>query len=95
MSSHHQVKIVGADGQISLGKEFAGKMVSVDQVSDGTWVIKTGIFVPDTEKWLYQSNNLSKLEKALEWAENNEPFDNFDKIAPQLTDFNKSCQPRS
>lgn len=81
MSSHHQVKIVGANGQISLGKEFAGKMVLVDQLNEGTWVIKAGVFIPDSEKWLYQSNNLSKLERALVWAENNKPIDNFDEIA--------------
>ena len=78
------VKMVGANGQISLGKEFAGKMVLIDQVDDGTWIIKSGEFVPDSEKWLYQGANLPKLEKALEWAEKNKPVDNFENLVKKI-----------
>lgn len=77
MSIQHQVKVVGADGQITLGEEVAGKMVSVHQISDGTWIIKVGEFIPDSEKWLHQSDNLAKLDKALEWAANSKPVDSF------------------
>ncbi len=80
MNVHAQVKIVGTNGQLSLGKSYAGKMVLIDQVSEDTWIIKTGEFVPDSEKWLYQSGNLSKLEKALAWSEKNKPVDNFDQL---------------
>lgn len=84
MSVHHQVKIIGINGQVSLGKEFAGKMVLIDQVDEGTWIIKSGEFVPDSEKWLYQSDHLSKLDKALKWAEKNKPTDNFEKLASKV-----------
>lgn len=80
MSIHQQVKTIGSNGQISLGKEFAGKMVVIDQLSEGTWIIKAGEFIPDSEKWLYEGNNLLKLESALEWAEKNKPKDNFDEV---------------
>lgn len=79
-----QVKVIGANGQVSLGKEFAGKMVLIDQIDDGTWIIKSGEFVPDSEKWLHKANNLSKLEKALDWADKNEPVDNFEKITKEI-----------
>ena len=69
MNTPAQVKIVGTNGRISLGKEFAGKMVLIDQVSAGTWVIKSGAFVPDSEKWLHQNDQLTKLDRALDWAE--------------------------
>jgi hypothetical protein len=78
---HQQVKVVGVNGQVSLGKEFAGKTVLIDQIDETTWVIKSGIFVPDSEKWLYQGKNLAKLEKALEWVEKNASKDNFDELA--------------
>lgn len=78
---HQQVKVVGINGQVSLGKEFAGKTVLVDQIDDTTWIIKAGTFVPDSEKWLYQGRDLAKLEKALEWAEKHEPKDNFDQLS--------------
>lgn len=87
MHIHHpQVKIVGVNGQVSLGKEFAGKTVMVDQIDESTWVIKAGTFVPNSEKWLYQGKNLAKLEKALEWAEKNAPEENFDELAKRFKD---------
>lgn len=87
MSLHHQqVKVIGINGQVSLGKEFAGKTVMVDQIDETTWIIKAGTFVPDSEKWLYQGKNLTKLEKALEWTEKNEPVENFDELAKRFKD---------
>ena len=64
----HQVKVVGLNGQISLGKALAGKMVSIDQVDKNTWVIRTGEFIPDSQKWLKEDDNMNKLDKALEVA---------------------------
>lgn len=79
-AQHPQVKIIGVNGQVSLGKEFAGKMVMVDQIEEGTWIIKCGEFIPDSEKWLYQSNNIVKIDNALDWASKNKPSDNFDEV---------------
>ncbi|CAN5321521.1 hypothetical protein BH10PSE19_BH10PSE19_13860 [soil metagenome] len=84
MSINHQVKVIGTNGQLSLGKEFAGKMVLIDRVDEGTWIIKSGEFIPDSEKWLYQGNNLIKLQKALEWAKNHPPVDNFEKLVKDI-----------
>ena len=84
MAQHQQVKVVGINGQLSLGKEFAGRMVLVDQIDDGTWIIKSGEFIPDSEKWLYKGKNLSKLEKAMEWAAKNKPKDNFDQLVKKI-----------
>jgi hypothetical protein len=82
--AHSQVKIIGTNGQLSLGKEFAGKTVLVDQVDQGTWIIKAGEFIPHSEKWLYQNDNLTKLEKALKWSEKNKPADNFDQLIKKI-----------
>ncbi len=68
-----QIKTIGKNGQISLGKEFAGQTVLVDNVESGVWIVKIGKFIPDNEQWLYQEDNLKKLDEALKWAENNEP----------------------
>lgn len=84
MSQHQQVKIIGSNGQLSLGKEFAGQMVLIDQLDNGTWLIKKGAFIADSEKWLYQADNLTKLDKALSWAENNKPNNNFEEIAKKI-----------
>jgi hypothetical protein len=91
MSHNQVVKIIGGNGQISLGKEFAGKMVLIDQVDVGTWIIKSGEFIPDSEKWLHSGNNMQKLEQALTWTEKNKPKDNFDQIIKSIeNDKNRS-----
>jgi len=84
MSLYQQVKVVGNNGQLSLGKEFAGQMVLIDQLDKGTWLIKKGEFIADSEKWLYQGHNLAKLDQALSWAENNRPSENFESIAKKV-----------
>jgi hypothetical protein len=84
--SQQTVKVIGANGQVSLGKEFAGKTILVDQVSAGTWIIKIGVFIPDSEKWLYEGSNMAKLEKAIEWTEKHKPIDNFDQLAKKIKD---------
>ena len=76
-----QIKVIGSNGQISLGKESAGKTALVDQPDRWTWVIKIGQFVPDSERWLYaNSEELTQLNSALHWAEKHEPVDNFDTL---------------
>lgn len=86
---NQQVKVVGANGQLSLGKAFAGKMVVIDQIDEGTWIIKSGSFIPDSEAWLHQEKHAAKLEKALKWAENHKPVDNFDKVIKDLKKYAK------
>jgi hypothetical protein len=44
-----QIKQIGPSGQVSLGKEFAGKLVIVEQSEPGVWLIKTATAVPDAE----------------------------------------------
>ena len=61
--------VVGSNGQVSLGKTLAGKIVSIDQIDKGTWIIKSGEFVPDSQKWLYESDNMQRLDNALALAE--------------------------
>lgn len=84
MNHNQHVKVIGSNGQLSLGKEFAGQMVLVDQLDNGTWIIKAGAFIPDSERWLHQGDALVKLDKALAWAEKNEPKDNFVEITRKI-----------
>jgi len=65
------VKQVGASGQISLGKEFAGRTVVVDSSEPGVWVIKTAQTIPDSELWLHQPAAADRLDRAM--ASMNEP----------------------
>ncbi len=69
------LKTVGSSGQITLGKEYAGRQIVVDQLEPGVWLIKTGSFVPDNEQWLHSTKISMKLSKAIKWAEKNKPED--------------------
>lgn len=68
-----QIKTIGNNGQISLGKEFAGQNVLIDNSEYGVWTIKIGKFIPDNEQWLLDKDNAVKLEDALDWASKNKP----------------------
>jgi hypothetical protein len=59
------VKQVGASGQISLGKEFAGRTVVIDSSTPGVWVIKTAQTIPDSELWLHQPEASARLDRAM------------------------------
>ncbi|MEI7823562.1 MAG: hypothetical protein WCK55_21855 [Verrucomicrobiota bacterium] len=78
------IKTIGSNGQISLGKEHAGKSVLVDEVEPGVWVVKIGQFVPDSERWLHGIEAKAKLDEAIAWAEKTRPSDNFAEIEAQI-----------
>jgi hypothetical protein len=84
MNASAQIKVIGGNGQLSLGKEFAGKTVLINRLDDGTWIIKPGAFVPDSEKWLHQGEGLAKLERALTWAEQHPAKDSFSVFAKKV-----------
>ena len=65
------VKSVGRNGQITLGKEFAGRLVMINQSAPGVWTLKMGEFVPDSERWLHRPGDKAKLDRALKWAAEN------------------------
>jgi hypothetical protein len=69
------VKVVGSNGQISLGKQFAGRQVLVEEQGPGVWLIRTATVVPDNERWLQQPEAAADLKAALHWARNNAPDD--------------------
>lgn len=69
------VRVVGANGQISLGKQFAGRQVLVEVQESGVWLILTATVAPDNERWLHQSAAAADLRKAMAWAAENPPSD--------------------
>ncbi len=81
----HDIKIIGSNGQISLGKENAGKIISIDMIEDNVWIIKAGTFIPESQKWLYKDNGIKRVEEALEWAENHKPKDNFEEVIKEIS----------
>jgi hypothetical protein len=68
-----EIKTVGSSGQISLGKENAGRTVMVEQVDEGTWVIKAARVIPETELWLHTPAITEVLSRSIRWAEKHPP----------------------
>ena len=54
IAPHYSVKVVGANGQISLGKQFAGRQVLVEEREPGVWMVRTATVIPDNERWLHE-----------------------------------------
>jgi hypothetical protein len=69
------VKVVGANGQISLGKQYAGRQVLVEEREPGVWIIRTATVIPDNERWLHEPKAAADLQAALSWATHNTPSD--------------------
>ena len=68
LASHSSVKVVGANGQISLGKQFAGRQVLVEEHEPGVWMVRTATVMPDNERWLHEPQAAADLRSALSWA---------------------------
>ena len=66
------VKVVGLNGQISLGKEYAGKQVLVEEREPGVWMVRTALVIPENELWLHQPQVKESLQRALAHAATNQ-----------------------
>jgi len=69
------VKVIGTNGQISLGKQFAGRQVLVEEREPGVWLIRTATVVPDNERWLHEPVAMNDLRSALDWSSKNRADD--------------------
>lgn len=63
------VKTIGASGQLSLGKEHAGRTVTVEAIEEGVWLIRTARVIPENEMWLHTPRNRDLLKRAVAWSE--------------------------
>jgi len=77
---HQVIKSIGSSGQISLGKEHAGRQVLIETPEPGVWVIRTATVIPDNENWVHKPTVKKDLAAALAWAR---------KTPPKATDLSK------
>jgi len=84
-SPTQHVKIIGSNGQISLGKQFAGRQVLVEEQEPGVWLIRTATVIPDNERWLHEPAAARSLQRAMAWAVANPPDDsNTEEVLARL-----------
>ena len=85
--SQSSVKVIGANGQISLGKQFAGRQVLVEESEPGVWMVRTATVVPDNERWVHEAKASADLGAALDWSVSHPASEeNTDEIMKRLRD---------
>ncbi len=83
--SQPSIKVIGANGQISLGKQYAGRQVLVEEQEPGVWLIRTATVIPDNERWLHQPKSSADLQQALAWAQTHPASDaNVETVLEKL-----------
>lgn len=75
MNRIQNVKLIGANGQITLGKQYAGRQVLIEEKEPGVWLIRTATIVPDNEQWLHDPQTAESLQKAMAWSIQHPPSD--------------------
>ena len=84
------VKVIGGNGQISLGKEFAGRQVLIEEPEPGVWLIRTAKVIPENEFWIHEPKANQDLQRALNWARHNAPSESDPiKISKKLDHVHK------
>ena len=61
MQVKSSVKVVGLNGQISLGEER----------EPGVWLVRTALVIPENELWLHQPATQAAVQRAMAFAETN------------------------
>jgi hypothetical protein len=68
-----KIKVVGKSGQISLGKNYAGKTLRLERLNDGRIVLTAVAMVPESQLWTLIEPHRSRIERGLAWAGQTKP----------------------
>ena len=73
MSNNARLLKVAPNGQISIGKKWAGREIRIEEISDSEMKISSGTFIPDSQATFYTAEAKETLAKFDSWAERNQP----------------------
>jgi len=68
-----EVRKVSSKSQLTLPKEIAGKLVSMEILDEGVIQIKVGKFVPDSERIFHTEAYRNRLKKFDQWMDRRDP----------------------
>jgi hypothetical protein len=68
-----EIKRVGQSGQISIGRELAGKLLRVEHLEDGRMLLTPVVDVPESQIWTLREPEKSRIERGLAWAAKTPP----------------------
>ena len=63
-----ELKRVGQSGQISVGRELAGKLLRLEKLDDGRLLLTPVVDVPESQLWTLSEPDKSRIERGLAWA---------------------------
>jgi len=95
LDTKSSVKVVGSNGQISLGKEFAGRQVLVEEREPGVWLIRTALVVPENELWLQLPKAKQDLQRAMSRALNTSPSESDPDEILRKFEHGQKTKPRA
>ncbi len=72
-SSAAKLLRVAPNGQISIGKKWAGREIRVEEVSDTELKIVAGFFVPENQATFFSSEATKTLQAFNQWSTKNQP----------------------
>jgi hypothetical protein len=76
------LKMVGTSGQLSLGKQFAGRSFEIEIQGDGNVLLKPMRVIPEADAWLYTPEMRERLAHADAWMAENPPREtDLDELA--------------
>ncbi len=79
-----ELKRIGQSGQLTLGKQYAGKLLRVEKLEDGRFILTPVVDVPESQLWTLQEPHKSRIQRGLEWAESSEPTEtDLDELLKQ------------
>ena len=72
-TTSNEIKTVGKSGQISLGKNYAGKTLRMRRQPDGSILLTPVAVIPESQLWTLQEPHRSAIERGMAWAADNPP----------------------
>ena len=69
MQQARKLVTVPLNGQISIGKQWAGREIMVEKVNDNCIVIRSGAFIPTHQATFYTKESQAQLESFNRWSE--------------------------
>lgn len=71
MKQAKKILTVPSNGQISIGKTWAGRQVQIEEVDDHQILITSGAFIPADQKTFYTKKAEGQLKDFNEWSSKN------------------------
>jgi hypothetical protein len=67
--SQVSIKVIGDNGQISLGAQYSGREVLVEEQEPGVWLVRIVTVIPDTAPTRHQLLTVVEPQHELSWSQ--------------------------